>query len=39
MVEAKGSPWGNLLQTAIFEGKIDEAIASAQKTMKEIAGK
>jgi multiple sugar transport system substrate-binding protein len=39
MVEAKGSPWGNLLQAAIFDGKIDDAIASAKQTMKEIAGK
>src|SRR5690349_23522197 len=38
-VEAKGSPWGNLLQAAIFDGKIDDAIAAAQQKMKEIAGK
>jgi multiple sugar transport system substrate-binding protein len=39
MVEAKGSPWGNLLQSAIFDGKIDDAIASAQRVMKQIAGR
>jgi hypothetical protein len=35
----EGSPWGNLLQAAIFDGKIDDAIAAAQQKMKEIAGK
>lgn len=37
MVNADGSPWLQMLQTAIFDGKIDEAIATAKDSMKTIA--
>jgi len=37
MVNADGSPWLQMLQTAIFDGKIDEAIATAQDALKTIA--
>jgi multiple sugar transport system substrate-binding protein len=38
MVNSDSSPWLQMLQTAIFEGKVDEAIATARAKMKEIAG-
>jgi multiple sugar transport system substrate-binding protein len=38
MVNSNSSPWIQMLQTAIFDGKIDEAIATAKAKMKEIAG-
>lgn len=38
MVNSDSSPWLEMLQTAIFEGKIDEAIETARAKMKAIAG-
>jgi multiple sugar transport system substrate-binding protein len=38
MVNSDSSPWLQMLQTAVFEGKVDEAIATARAKMKEIAG-
>jgi multiple sugar transport system substrate-binding protein len=37
MVNSDSSPWLQMLQTAVFEGKIDEAIEAARVTMKTIA--
>jgi multiple sugar transport system substrate-binding protein len=37
MVNSDSSPWLEMLQTAIFEGKIDEAIETAREKMKAIA--
>jgi len=37
MVNSDSSPWIQMLQTAIFDGKVDEAIATAKAKMKEIA--
>jgi multiple sugar transport system substrate-binding protein len=37
MVNSDSSPWLQMLQTAIFEGKIDEAIETAREQMKTIA--
>ena len=39
MVNADQSPWLTLLQTAIFDGDVDGAIATAQETLKGIAAK
>lgn len=36
MASASSSPWLEMLQTAIFEGDIDGAIAKAKKRMREI---
>lgn len=37
MVNADQSPWLTMLQTAVFDGDIDGAIATAAETMKAIA--
>lgn len=37
MVNSDASPWIAMLQTAIFDGKIDEAISTARDKMKEIS--
>lgn len=37
MVNSDSSPWINMLQRAIFDGEVDEAIEEARETMKEIA--
>ena len=37
MVNSDASPWIGMLQTAIFDGKIDEAITTAREKMKEIS--
>ena len=37
MVNSNSSPWIQMLQTAIFDGDIDGAIATAKEQMKEIA--
>jgi len=37
MVNSDSSPWIQMLQTAMFDGKVDEAIATAKAKMKEIA--
>jgi multiple sugar transport system substrate-binding protein len=37
MVNSNSSPWIQMLQTAIFDGKVDDAIATAKAKMKEIA--
>jgi multiple sugar transport system substrate-binding protein len=37
MVNSNSSPWIQMLQTAIFDGDIDGAIAKAKEQMKEIA--
>ncbi len=37
MVNSDSSPWIQMLQTAVFDGKVDEAIATAKAKMKEIA--
>ncbi len=37
MVNSDASPWIGMLQTAIFDGKIDEAIDTAREKMKEIS--
>jgi len=37
MVNSDSSPWIQMIQTAIFDGKVDEAIATAKAKMKEIA--
>lgn len=38
MVNSDSSPWINMLQSAIFDGNIDQAIKDAQQQMKQIAG-
>jgi multiple sugar transport system substrate-binding protein len=37
MVNSDSSPWIQMLQTAIFDGDIDGAIASARQAMEDIA--
>jgi len=37
MVNSDASPWIQMIQTAVFEGKVDEAIAKAKAKMKDIA--
>ena len=37
MVNSDASPWIEMIQTAVFDGKIDEAIATAKAKMKAIA--
>lgn len=36
MASANTSPWIEMLQTAVFEGDIDRAVAKAKKRMKQI---
>ncbi|WP_159588618.1 ABC transporter substrate-binding protein [Chelativorans xinjiangense] len=38
MVNSDASPWINMLQRAVFDGEIDEAIEEARERMIEIAG-
>ncbi|MBV9702402.1 MAG: sugar ABC transporter substrate-binding protein [Methylobacteriaceae bacterium] len=37
MVNSDSSPWIEMIQSAIFDGKVDEAIATAKQKMKAIA--
>lgn len=37
MVNSDSSPWIEMIQTAVFDGKVDEAIATAKAKMKAIA--
>jgi len=37
MVNSDSSPWIQMIQTAVFDGKVDEAIAAAKAKMKEIS--
>ena len=37
MVNSDSSPWIQMIQTAVFDGKIDEAIAAAKAKMKDIS--
>lgn len=37
MVNSDASPWIGMIQTAIFDGKIDQAIEDARAKMKEIS--
>ena len=37
MVNADQSPWLQMIQTAVFDGDIDGAVATAQETLKSIA--
>ncbi|MBV9218411.1 MAG: extracellular solute-binding protein, partial [Methylobacteriaceae bacterium] len=37
MVNSDSSPWIEMIQAAIFDGKVDEAIATAKQKMKAIA--
>jgi len=37
MVNADQSPWLTMLQTAVFDGDVDGAIATAQETLRSIA--
>jgi multiple sugar transport system substrate-binding protein len=37
MVNSDSSPWIEMFQSAIFDGKIDEAIETGRQKMKEIA--
>ncbi len=37
MVNSDASPWISMIQTAIFDGKIDQAISTASEKMKEIS--
>ena len=37
MVNSDSSPWIQMIQAAVFDGKIDEAIAAAKAKMKEIS--
>jgi len=37
MVNSDSSPWLQMLQTAIFDGKVDDAIAAARESLKSIA--
>ena len=37
MVNSDASPWIGMIQTAIFDGKIDQAINDARAKMKEIS--
>ena len=39
MVNADQSPWLTMLQTAIFDGDVDGAIATAKETLKGIAAR
>jgi multiple sugar transport system substrate-binding protein len=37
MVNSNSSPWIQVLQTAIFDGDVDGAIAAAEQSIKDIA--
>ncbi|MBV9243243.1 MAG: sugar ABC transporter substrate-binding protein [Methylobacteriaceae bacterium] len=37
MVNSDSSPWIEMIQAAVFDGKVDEAIATAKQKMKAIA--
>jgi multiple sugar transport system substrate-binding protein len=37
MVNSDSSPWIQMIETAVFDGKVDEAIAAAKAKMKDIA--
>ena len=37
MVNSDASPWIQMIQGAVFDGKVDESIAKAKKKMREIA--
>jgi multiple sugar transport system substrate-binding protein len=37
MVNSDSSPWIQMIQSAVFEGKVDDAIAKAKAKMKAIA--
>jgi multiple sugar transport system substrate-binding protein len=37
MVNSDSSPWIQMIQTSVFEGKVDDAIAKAKAKMKAIA--
>ena len=37
MVNSDSSPWIQMIQTAIFDGDVDGAIATARESMKSIA--
>ena len=37
MVNSDSSPWIQMIESAVFDGKIDEAIAAAKAKMKDIA--
>jgi multiple sugar transport system substrate-binding protein len=37
MVNSDSSPWIQMIQTAVFDGKVDEAIAAAKAKMSDIA--
>jgi len=37
MVNSDSSPWIQMIQAAVFDGKVDEGIAKAKAKMKEIA--
>ena len=37
MVNSDSSPWIQMIQSAVFDGKVDEAIAKAKTKMKAIA--
>ena len=37
MVNSDSSPWIQMIEQAVFDGKIDEAIAAAKAKMKDIA--
>jgi multiple sugar transport system substrate-binding protein len=37
MVNSDSSPWIQMIESAVFDGKIDEAIAADKAKMKDIA--
>ena len=37
MVNSDSSPWIQMIQAAVFDGKVDAAIAAAKQKMKDIA--
>jgi multiple sugar transport system substrate-binding protein len=37
MVNSDSSPWIEMIQSAVFDGKVDESIAKAKAKMKEIS--
>jgi multiple sugar transport system substrate-binding protein len=37
MVNSDASPWIQMIQGAVFDGKVDESIAKAKARMREIA--
>jgi multiple sugar transport system substrate-binding protein len=38
MVNDASSPWLKMIQRAVFDGQIDDAITEAKKRMHEIIG-